>query len=172
MTFLDVLDDAVKIGFGGISAWLIAKGSRAHEFEKERRRRKQDCVEQAIENLAEQISAHDGFCLSSLSYGKSREMGNHPELEKVLATNVKQSRAQSNLALTKLDRSRIKLIAFGFDECAASLQVYRGALLDFNSVLEDVRNSKAPEIYAKERATLRKSAESVRQALAKAFATL
>jgi hypothetical protein len=68
---------------------------------------------------------------------------------------------------------RTKLIAFGFDECAESVQAYRRALLDFDSVLEDVRkDQKAQEIYTSDRAKLRKSSESLRQALAKAFATL
>lgn len=63
MTLLEVLDDAIKIGIGAFSGWLIAKGGRSHEFERERRRRKQDCLERFVEDLGEHESAFDPFCV-------------------------------------------------------------------------------------------------------------
>jgi hypothetical protein len=172
VTWPEVVDDAIKIGLPALTAWLIARGSRLHEFEKERRRRKQDCLEQIIENLAEQESAHDAFCVSSLAYGLATKE-EKPDVAKVFLTNVNQNREQSDLAQTKLNRSRSKLIVFDFNECAASLQTYNRALGEFKTVLMEFRHGKKEtEVYQSDRRKLRESADKLRQAVAKAFATL
>jgi pilus assembly protein TadC len=60
----DVLTDAIKIGvpslLTGLVAFFIARSSRSHEFEKERRRRKQNCLERAVEDY-DPFDAGDDF---------------------------------------------------------------------------------------------------------------
>src|SRR4030095_7827553 len=52
MEWAQVADDFIKIGLSGIFAalvaLLIAKFSRSHEMEKERRRRRQDTFEKSV----------------------------------------------------------------------------------------------------------------------------
>ena len=171
MTVLEVLDDAVKIGLGGFIGWLIAKGTRSHEFEKERRRRKQDCLERVIEDLDEQESAFANWCASNLAHLKIRKT--QPALEKPSLISVNQNYETSDIALTKLIRSKSKLIVFGFDECAAALTAYYDKVLHLTVEISAVREGeKELEVYGPGRADTLKSANSFREAVTKAFARL
>jgi hypothetical protein len=173
VTFLEVLDDAVKIGIGGFTGWLIARGTRSHEFEKERRRRKQDCLERVIEDLDEQQSTFDALCVTSLALRNLREKKGDPTLEQALLKDVNQANKESEVARTKFIRSRSKLIVFGFEKCADSLKAYNSKLLNFRVSLGAVRDGKQElEVYASGRTELAKLVVSFRAEVTKAFATL
>lgn len=55
MTGWEVLSDAIKIGvpslLTGLTAFLIARTTRGHEFEKERRRRRQELIERSLDDF-------------------------------------------------------------------------------------------------------------------------
>ena len=59
MPWAQVLDDFIKIGLPSLCtavvAFLIAKFTRSHDFEKERRRRKQDFLERAAEPPSDDV---------------------------------------------------------------------------------------------------------------------
>jgi hypothetical protein len=172
VTFLEVLDDAVKIGLGGFIGWLIARGARSHEFEKGRRRRKQDCLDRVIEDLDEQESAFTEWCVSSLAYLTQKKKGN-PDMELATMKDRIEDHKKHEVAATKLNRSRSKLIVFGFDECAASLRDYQEKLREFMVVVNGVLNNKKElEDYPSGRPEVTKCADNVRAAVTKAFATL
>ncbi len=172
VTFLEVLDDAVKIGLGGFAGWLIAKGTRSHEFEKERRRRKQDCLERVIEDLDEQESAFAAWRVSSLNRLTQKKKGN-PDMELATMKDTIEDHKKHEVAVTKLNRSRSKLIVFGFDECAASLRDYQEKVMEFMVVVNDVVNNKKElEDYASGAPEVTKCADNFRAAVTKAFATL
>ncbi len=174
MTFLEVLDDAVKIGLGGLTGWLIAKGTRSHEFEKERRRRKQDCLERVVEDLDEQQSAFGDWCVNCLTYRKITEQKEkNPAMEQQSLKLVNHSNENSELARTKLIRSHSKLIVFGFHECAAALLAYNSKLLTFRVVVTAVRQSqKEMAEYSSGRDELRKCVDNIRATVTKAFEIL
>jgi hypothetical protein len=68
---------------GGIGGGLIASYA-THLFTRRREQesRKQDCLEQVIEDLGEQESAFDNFCVSSLAYNIATKE-EKPDLAKV-----------------------------------------------------------------------------------------
>jgi hypothetical protein len=173
ITFLEVLDDAVKIGLGGGIAWLISRRSRSHEFEKERRRRKQDCLERVIEDLDEQQSAFDAWCIACRTNRTVVDKKDDPALEKKTLISVNEKHDVSKAAEIKFIRSRSKLIVFGFDQCAAALDAYHTQLLRFAVVVHALRAGEEKlETYHAGRADLKKYADRFRESVTKAFATL
>ena|ERR1700730_3032022 len=181
MTFLEVLDDAVKIGLGAFGGWLIARGSRSHDFERERRRRKQDCLERVMEDLDDAEAAISAFCVASLglraaNIGQFTAWRTGKRKQAMQLSWAKDMLEQSNKCdgtLTKLNRSHNKLIVFGFTECAKSLHTYSTAAIGLKMVLNDVRDDKKPlEDYASERQKLAKLSENFCVVITKAFATL
>jgi hypothetical protein len=173
MTFLEVLDDAVKIGLGGFIGWLISKGTRSHEFEKERRRRKQDCLERVVEDLDEHQSAFYAWCSQCRSYRMVADKKDNPALEKAILVTVNKRHNVHEEAETKLIRSRSKLIVFGFDRCAAALDAYHKKLISFVVVVHNFRaGTEKLETYTAGRAEIRKYADNLRDSITKAFAGL
>ena len=132
MTWLEVVDDAVKIGLGGFVGWLIARGSRSHEFEKERRRRKQDCLERVVEHLDETESSVEMLMVTAAVLVNERKE-NTQEWQVRMSEKVNENYEASNAAETKLYRSRSKLTVFGFVRCAKALKVYHSKIVSYFS---------------------------------------
>jgi hypothetical protein len=172
VTFLDVLDDAVKIGLGGFLGWLITRSTRSHEFEKERRRRKQDCLERAVEDLGELESALDSWCSYCIGTRRLRDAKNSSAAQRSLE-NALAKNEQVDAAVAKLIRSHGKLIVFGFGECAALLQAYHDELVDLRVIVSNVvEGVKEEKDYYPSRQGMAKIAQDFRKTVTKAFATL
>jgi hypothetical protein len=173
MTFLEVLDDAVKIGLGGLIGWFISKGARSHEFEKERRRRKQDCLEGLVEDLDEAESS-----LQDLSIGVAVQVESMHEDDAAAQTRAMRltnERHDANTAaMTKLYRSRSKLIVFGFVACANALEAYEREALKYRVLLNEMRGggkkSVDDEVSANRNVINR--GDDLRGAVTEAFKTL
>ena len=173
MTFLDVLDDAVKIGLGGFIGWLISKTTRSHEFEKERRRRKQDCLERVIEDLDEQQFAFYDWYIASMAYHNLKTRNASPATQAKALTAFTDGYQTQDRALTKLIRSQSKLIMFGFDECATALRAYYEQTMSVGGKVHDLQQGQMKaEDFAPFRTDLLTSADSFRSTITKAFATL
>jgi hypothetical protein len=169
MTVIELLDDIVKIGFGWFGGWLIAKATRAHEFEKERRRRKQDCLEHVVEDLDESLSAIDDLAAISHTVAEVAKDPNKTLYTKALGeANTKID--SSNAALTKFRRWQSKLIVFGFERCAEATDQYHTATLAYHVGLGSVRQGNQEK--QSERQAVLQSANEVRAKIAQAFKTL
>jgi hypothetical protein len=154
------------------TSWWIRRGTRSHEFEKERRRQREDCLETVIEDLDEQESAFDMLWAAILTQRLVKEEG-RINLNRASSKNTMKNEQRHEVALIKLNRWRSKLIVFGFDECVASLRAYHGAVVNFRVDHNAVRDGKKNlEEYTSGRRDLGKSANSFREAVTKAFASL
>lgn len=130
MTFLEVLDDAVKIGLGAFSGWLIARGSRAHELERERRRRKQDFLERAAEAL-DDLTLRMESVLSS------------DDVVRAASENLKLRAQEAWLkdldlldeAETKFARLESKLALFEFPDCASAFKTHQHSTTELKGAL-------------------------------------
>jgi hypothetical protein len=139
MTFPEVLDDAVKIGLGAFSGWLIARGSRAHEFEKERRRRKQDFFEQVAEPLDDLTMRME----SVLSSEETARAVNEQLKARAYELFLKEVDLLDEAQL-KFGRIETKLALFGFPECLEAFKAHqrcttklKGAVLARSQCRED-----------------------------------
>jgi hypothetical protein len=173
VTLLEVIDDAVKIGLGSLFGWVIARGARETEFEKERRRRKQDCLERVMEDLDESEASIDALLKSGLwavGIGERSVKYSQQALEDLARDSEKNEAATTKL----LYRSKTKLIVFGFPECAAALDQYHMAILDFRTALSASRSDPEKDInkFLESRENLMRLLNALRAALTKAFKTL
>jgi hypothetical protein len=179
VTFLEVLDDAVKIGLGGFGGWLIAKANRSHEFERERRRRKLDCLEAVMERLDDAEGAMTELCTASLTQKhfehKPANLTIH-EHETLLAGCMQDRTEHSkraSAAFYRLEHYRTKLIVFGFVECADKLLSYCTEATSLRVVVnETVDGQKTIDDYVSARENFRKLADSLRAMLRAGFAML
>jgi hypothetical protein len=137
MTWLEVIDDAVKIGLGGFLGWLVTKGSRSHEFEKERRRRKQDCLERVVEDLDETESSIDMLMATAAVLVRARKENWHELQQAYAVQKMNENYEASTGAETKLYRSRSKLMVFGFVGCAKALEAYHSKILSYVRVVTE-----------------------------------
>ena len=172
MTPLEVIDDAVKIGLGSLFGWLIARGTRETEFEKERRRRKQDALERVAEDLDASEASIDALFRSGLwatGVERSIKCG-----EKALEDLSKDSEKNETVATQLLYRSKTKLIVFGFPECAAALDKYHLAIFNFRAALSSLRADPNKDIdkFMASREELIHLLAALRSALTKGFKTL
>lgn len=131
MTWADVADTALKLGVPSLIAAVIAAGvaillsrrSRAHEFERERRRRKQDCLERAIEDFDECDLAMDEYYVIMLMAAGYKD---NPNLAVLVQTPENQVAAanKTDAAELKFRRSTSKLEVFGFKKSCEALKAY------------------------------------------------
>lgn len=175
--FIGVIIGALVSGFGG---WFIAEANRSHEFERERRRRKQDCLEAVMEKLDDAESAISAFSTKSLTY-RIAKYNPPPEIavdqrEKLVISCLKDTTESSgnvDTALQNLQHYRTKLVVFGFTDCAQSLNKYHSAALSFRVLMNEFRdNKKTPDEYASARKNLGTATDSLREMLTRAFAAL
>jgi hypothetical protein len=142
MSGWEVLSDLIKIGvptlFTGLMAFFIARGTRSHELDKERRRRKQDCLERVIEDFDELQSATTDFILNSYTVETFGKDPNDLVREHVF-TDASKSMKQVEAAQRKFCRSRSKLSVFGFEECAAALTQFDLAVAHVIVALQPLR---------------------------------
>ena len=172
MTSLEVVDDAVKIGLGSLCGWLIARGARETEFEKERRRRKQDALERVMEDLDASEASIDALFRSGLwAVGVERSVKYG---QKALEDLSKDSEENEAVATQLLYRSKTKLIVFGFPECAAALDKYHLAIFNFRAALSSLRADPNKDIdkFLESRENLIQLLTALRSALSNAFKTL
>jgi hypothetical protein len=164
-------------GFGG---WMIAKGNRSHEFERERRRRKHDCLEAVMEKLDDAESAITMFRADSLMHRDVKHK--HPEgftqleyneLLRQCMEDATESSKKSVAALQELQHYRTKLIVFGFADCANCLLNYCQTVINFQILVNKFReNKKTPGEYASALQNLVAVGDRLRSALTAAFGTL
>jgi len=97
----------------------------------------------------------------------------NPALEKAILVNANKDHTVQKDAETKLIRSRSKLIVFGFDQCAEALNAYHTKLTSFAPVVHRFRAGEEKlEAYTAGRAEIKKYADSFRDSVTKAFASL
>jgi hypothetical protein len=149
----------------------IAERQHSHDFEKERRRRKQDCLERVIEDLDEIQSVIDELTALSLTAGEMAEEPN-PEIRRELAAQVNSALAKTTAAQIKFNRSQSKLIVFGFAECSAAVDEFYRITTKYNVVLDAARKAKGSKDYLPVREELLLSGNKLRAAVAEAFKTL
>jgi hypothetical protein len=173
LTFLDVLDDAVKIGLGGFIGWLISRGTRSHDFEKERRRRKQDCLERVVEDLDEAESSVDALAVSVVSQTEIDKTSD--ALGYSLQLQMTNERLDANRAAeVKLYRSRSKLVVFGFTRCSEALEAYHAEFLSYRAFLGQrlTEGTTTIENQLSEREKLLTCVQQIRDSVTAAFSTL
>ncbi len=168
MNWAQVADDFIKIGLPSLCtagvALLIGKFTRSHEFEKERRRRKQDFLTSVADQFEEFESAlrHVGTQFALFILAKSQ---NVPD-----ATIRQQELLQSIDALNaiddKLHRLGTKLDLFGFWKCRGILSDYEIRAGEYRAMLHE----EDPDLPL-EAAKIKwmESAEQFRQTLAAAY---
>ena len=143
MTWPEVVDTALKIGLpaaiAATAAILVSRAAQSHDFEKERRRRKQDCLEGAIEDFDECDLASDEFWI--LSHTATSFMDNpDPNLRFQMGERLAASIEKTEAAEVKFRRSRSKLIVFGFQRCADALEAYCFAVSKEKVALQPMRD--------------------------------
>jgi len=144
MNWPEVADTALKIGLsaaiGGGDAIFVSKSARLHDFEKERRRRKQDSLERAIEDFDECELALDDYHILSktaASFQDSPDLRVRAHVRENLLAAVDKAEA----AEMKFRRSRSKLGVFGFRKCADALDAYSLAISKEKVALQPMRNA-------------------------------
>jgi hypothetical protein len=176
MTWADVAADAIKIGvpslLTALTAIFVARGSRSHEFEKERRRRKQDCLERVMEDLDTCQAAATALFSSTAALMITRDASAVQVNDALEDLN----RVTDQLALSQnaLTRWVSKLSVLGFGDLAAAVEKYDFAISFLHVQMAPVRSAqpgameKADEAF-KEAVILR---NSVRDMAKKAFDSL
>lgn len=142
MTWPEVADTALKIGLpaaiAGTVAILVSRSGRLHDFEKERRRRKNDCLERAIEDFGDCDVAADEFYVLSHTAAAFKDNPDQ-NLRIQVSENLVRSVEKTEIAEAKLHRSRSKLEVFGFRVCADALEAYTFAVSKERVALEPMR---------------------------------
>jgi hypothetical protein len=143
VTGWEVLSDLVKIGvpslLTGTAAFFIARSTRLHDFEKERRRRKQDCLERAIEDFDECQSAFDNLWSVSVTVPLFKHEAAHFV---AVLSDANEAGDRLDAAQLKFGRNKSKLSVFGFEECAEALKRYDLAIARMKVALLPVREGK------------------------------
>jgi hypothetical protein len=124
MSWAQVLDDFIKIGLPSLCtasvALLVAKFTRSHDFEKERRRRKQDFFEQIGEPL-DDLTLRIESLLSSEEVARSAD-----EQLKLRASELfLKDLDLLDEAELKFGRIETKLALFGFLECLEAFKAHK-----------------------------------------------
>jgi len=137
MTWLDVTDDAIKIGLGvflgGLFSLLVLRLSHRHELRKENLRRRQEIMERVVEHLEavdEEVSnvvAQMKVCLAAPSRSDAREEGRKQVLR--LLEGLDRN-------LTALNGDEGKLLLIGLVGSAKRLADYRLAARDSFTFVE------------------------------------
>ena len=150
MTWAEVADTAFKLGVPSVIAAVIAasvavllsRRSRAHEFERERRRRKQDCSERVIEDFDECDLAMDEYYILTRT---AAAFSGNPNLNLRLeaAENQVASGGKSEAAELKFRRSRSKLAVFGFKKASEALEAYSFAVAKERVALQPLLDGEA-----------------------------
>jgi hypothetical protein len=140
--------------FGVIVGGLITAGStylldlrrdkrelegRSHDFEKERRRRKQDCLERVVEDLDENQSTLDSFIAFSFT-AKEFKNNENAALRNRSLQIMNEEGSKHAAAQTKLNRSLTKLIVFGFPNCSKLLDAYDTACSNLKVATNNLRD--------------------------------
>jgi hypothetical protein len=150
----DVLSDAIKIGvpslLTGVTAFAIARSSHAHDLEKERRRRKQDLLEQ----VADTFEVFDTILVSAAS-------DRIENMESEISHRLEGYR----LALGNLKRFTARLHMARFFKTGNALNDYLSAAVELEI---GIRSQKRVEL----REAVIKNADAVQQALLDDFTTL
>lgn len=122
----DVLSDAIKIGvpslITGLVAYRIAKASRSHDFEKGRRQRRQDLLQEVADRYGDfRVKLESAFAIT-LSWNDSQSVSSGAR--EILGKDLIRIRNETNEAQLQLNRFQSKLRISGFHECARKLQEF------------------------------------------------
>jgi len=124
VNWAQVLDDFIKIGLPSLctasAALLIAKFTRSHDFEKERRRRKQDFLEQIAEPLDDLTMRME----SVLSSEETVRSVDDPLKLRASELFLKELDLLDEAEL-KFGRIETKLALAGFPECLEAFRAHR-----------------------------------------------
>jgi hypothetical protein len=140
-------------------------------LDKERRRRKQDCLEQVIEDLDSSRTALDDVSSMSMTV-RSFVKNPNQNLRVKSLEYLGAAREKSESALEKLNRSESKLIIFGFEKCAEALNKYHGAALGFTVEVTPFNEGGDEGTFVSARERLWECAGAMRAEIGKAFETL
>ena len=123
-TGYDVLNDLIKIGVPsiatGATAFLIARAARSHDFEKERRRRKQDFLEAVADTFADFQQKLQSSFSHTLAVFNPRP-GVEEAARHAIERDSRQADREMQDAQTKLVGFQTKLRLLGFADCADML---------------------------------------------------
>ncbi|AVG15780.1 hypothetical protein CFN79_07835 [Chromobacterium vaccinii] len=125
MTWVDVVDSAVKIGLGAliasVSSMLLAKQNHARDLEKEVRKRNRELLEEVAEQVEEFTSksllywAIVGDHLKALNGLKDRSVGSE---------SVKTAQKELFDSFHELTSAEAKLLLLGFKGAQEKLRAY------------------------------------------------
>ena len=119
----------------GFIAFFIARGTRSHDFERERRRRKQDCLERAIEDFDQFYYALQWLASASMAFAEVRMA----EVKQLVHEEVVAAIRKEEVARVGFCRNRSKLLIFGFERCAVALTHYEAEALMMKTALLRLR---------------------------------
>jgi hypothetical protein len=152
VTLLEIISDAVKIGMGSFTGWLIVRSTRSHESKKELRRRSQAVIEQLVTRMALLHSANEEHWLFKKDAVFKRVEPNLPHLESALAA-LNEMKKHS----VSIDEVRANLIMIGVKSGGPLLGDYFGAVNDLHRLFDrqpppteqevDAAKDKAEEAY-------------------------
>ena len=170
MTKLEVISDAIKIGLPSLCtavvAFLIAKFTRSHDFEKERRRRKQDFLERAAEPLDELTMRMESL-LSSEETARSVDEQVKLKAQELLLKELELLEE----AETKFGRIETKLLLVGFPECVEAFKAHQRCTIELKGAIL-ARSQGREDRVAKSRDAWWESESRLRDQIVSAFRTL
>lgn len=144
MHWAELFDTFAKVGLGLLAGWFLSKETRSHEFEKERRRRKQNFLEYAAECLDELTMAMESMLSSTQVILNAPAESQSHAAEALLANwNVLET------AQRKFGNLETKISLFGLPECATTFQQHRRSTLTLAAALGPWRDGGAEPIESR-----------------------
>ena len=128
MTGWEVLSDAIKIGvpslLTGLTAFFIANSTRGHEFEKERRRRRQELIERSLEDfetvhakLERLANLYQAFCAADEPHENDTDFWR----------KIREAVKISGEEVEKLHAIKGRFEILGLQSCGFAIGTYRDA---------------------------------------------
>ena len=171
LTWVDVVDTAVKIGLSGlivaISGYMLAKRSQRHEFDKEYFRRRQDVIERVSAEFSAVHMAFFNICVDYTSLIDYIHMG-------LPVTDVTRDRYYKYIReigdnLRQMHVLEGQLLVAGAENAMNSMRQYRLHATDINDMLRLEEPTKTKEEVQVATSELARRRDAFFQALSKAF---
>lgn len=126
MTYLDVIDTAVKVGLGaaisGVSAYWMARSKSRDDSRRERMVRHHDLLEKSAEQLENFSHIFFRYWALIVEFVRMREKGNEPSKEKL--EELARTKTELFDAFSDLTSAESKLLLLGHTEAQKLLREY------------------------------------------------
>lgn len=131
-TWIEIVDTAVKIGFGamisGFATYWITSINHKNEISKERRKRRRELLEDVVEQV-EIFSDKAMFLLLRVSKRQELKIGNQ-EIPKFLETAISENETEFEQTLEKIKHAEAKLRILGEKELYEDLHQLTKVTMD------------------------------------------